>query len=400
MINKSKNKISIIIIGLGILLSLYICFYIKFFNIKTEKIKNFFLNRKEYSTLFGDMIVEESIMNDALVNSALLRMQKIDQGGPGKYFNFAFPFSRYDHCLGVWALIKRYGGSLQEQLVGLYHDISHTAFSHIADFLYTNDECKKHSYQDSIHLWYIENSDAINICRKYNIKVESLDPDNGSYKMLENDLPDMCADRIEYNLHTAYIYNMISKEEIEEILTHLHYDMVSYYKDGELITEKNWYFDDILHAKKFALFPLHFIKSIWNSPWSMVMYKIFVLLLKYAFNKKYITKNDFNFGTDLDILNKLNNVNDPYIIYMIDLMHNLFDFFEVVTNENTKFDMLCKGKFRGIDPLVYFNGAECAHRLTEVDFDFKVIFNLSKLDCEKGYKVKFKKPYLECDVIE
>ncbi len=399
MVNYKKNRKHVIFLFSVIFLFVSGLLYWFYFLNKEKILGKILFSKNTYSTIFGNIDLKEEIIFDAISNNALLRMKKVDQGGPGVYFNYALPFSRYDHCLGVWALIRRYGGSIEEQLVGLYHDISHTAFSHVADFIFTEGEKGEHSYQDSIHLWYIENTDAIKICKKYNLPVTLLDPDNGNYKMLERSLPDMCADRIEYNLHTAYVYSILSQEEIQNILNHLHYETVTYYKNNELITEKNWFFDDILHAKKFALLPIHFIKSIWNSPWSMICYKIFSAMIRYAFMKKYITKNDFHFGSDLDILNKLYDLNDPYILYMFDLLHNLMDNFEIITKEGEKYDFVCKGKFRGIDPLVQLKDAKLAQRLTELDFDFKNIYNLSKIDAQQGYKVKLKKPYQYEDVI-
>ena len=84
---------------------------------------------------------------------------------------------------------------------------------------------------------------------------------------------------------------------------------------------------------------------------------------------------------------------------MFDLLHNLMDNFEIITKEGEKYDFVCKGKFRGIDPLVQLKDAKLAQRLTELDFDFKNIYNLSKIDAQQGYKVKLKKPYHYEDVI-
>jgi HD superfamily phosphohydrolase len=354
---------------------------------------NIIKNGKKYETILGDYIVTENILIDALENNALKRMKNIDQGGPLVYFNYSYPFSRYDHCVGVWALIRRFGGDLSEQLAGLYHDISHTAFSHIADTIFRNNQLHEHSYQDSIHLWYIKNSSAYDICKKYNIELEKLNPDLPIYAMLERPLPDMCADRIEYNLHTAYVYNILSKDDIEDILSHLHYEVASYYKDEVLITEKIWFFDNLLHAKKFAFLPLHFIRTIWNSSYNMVFYKFFSHLMQYAFSKGYITKDSFHFGADKEILSILYKLDDPYVIYMLKVLSNIFDAFEVIDSNSMDYDENLRGKFRGIDPLVRFDGTMNAQRLSELDFEFNYLYYSVKADCKKGYNIKYKKVY-------
>lgn len=355
-------------------------------------LKNKYTCKKNQDTMLGDFYVNEPILSDALDNKSLLRMKHIDQGGPLVYFNLAAPFSRYDHCIGVWALIRQFHGSIAEQLAGLFHDISHTAFSHVADVVFKNEESNdKHSYQDNIHLWYIKNSSAFDICKEYNLSLESLNPDIDEYTMLERPLPDMCADRIEYNLHTAFVYKLLSKEEIQNILSHLHFDTITYYKNKELITEKTWYFDDIFHAKKFALLPLHFIKTIWNASYNMVFYKFFAHLIEYSFSKKYITKDQFHFGTDEEILTILRNSNDPYIIYILQCLHNIFDTFEIIHSPHDHFDEILKGKFRGIDPLVQIDNK--VTRLSQLDFEFHYLYNLTKEECQQGYKVKYKKIY-------
>jgi hypothetical protein len=288
-----------------------------------------------------------------------------------------------------------FGANEAEQLASLYHDISHTAFSHVADNIFKSlkgaHTTGEHSHQDDIHLWYIENSPAFDICKKYNIPLEKLDPDLPEYTMLERPLPAMCADRIEYNLHTAIAYKIMTEEEVQNIISHLHFEPITYKKNNELITEKTWFFDDIISAKKFGLLPLHFIRTIWNSCFNMVLYKFFAYLIRYAFLKQYISKDLFHFGQDKDILDILYKSEDPYVIHMLACLNNIFDAFEIVSDDSTDFDEILKGKFRGIDPLVKIN--EEAKTLTEFDFDFREIYNLVKKDSAKGFKVKYKKIY-------
>lgn len=362
-----------------------------FYNKIISPITKIFIKKNSYSTLYGEYEIDEDILNDALKNPALMRMQNIDQSGPLPYFNLNPFFSRYEHCIGVWSLIRQYGGSLNEQLAGLFHDVSHTAFSHIADnvFKKNNEEYFNHSYQDSIHLWFLENSPVKDLCKKYNIELNSLDPENPEYTMLEADLPDMCADRIEYNLHTAYVFKLYTKTEIQEIVNHLHYDSITYVDDqNNQKTGKKWYFDDIIYAKKFALLPLYFIKSLWNSGYNMVFYKVFSYLIKYALEKKYITQKDFLFGTDQKILNILSSINDPIIISIFDIVQNIFNYFEII-RDNKEYDEILKEKFRGIDPLVKINNNFIAKRLTTLDSDFNYFFHLIKKENEFGYKIKY-----------
>ena len=44
--------------------------------------------------------------------------------------------TRKSHCLGTMRLVRHCGGSSQEQLAALLHDVTHCAFSHVADLLF------------------------------------------------------------------------------------------------------------------------------------------------------------------------------------------------------------------------------------------------------------------------
>ena len=350
--------------------------------------KKMFATEKKISTIMGDFHVREKIIIDAIANKSLERMKLVDQGGPCVYFGLAPSFPRYDHCLGVWALLRRFNASINEQLVGLWHDISHTAFSHVAEVVF-NHKDENHSYQDKIHLWYLDNSSAHDLIEDYQLNLNDLDPDCGLYQMLEQPLPDMCADRIEYNLHTAFVYAIFTKEEIDSILNHLHYGPVKYQKNNEIIEENKWYFDEICSAKKFALLPLYFMQTIWATPDNVVFYKLFSQILKYAFEKKYITKSLFHFGTDQEILTILNQQKDTTLEEMLKNLHTAKRNFKVVNQNSDDYDEEIYAKFRGIDPLILQSGDQEAKRLTILDQNFCYAYLRMKEKTAKPAKIKY-----------
>ena len=57
---------------------------------------------------------------------------------PGRALGAGVPVQErdpFEHSLGVYLLLRRLGADRREQVAGLLHDISHTAFSHAVDFL-------------------------------------------------------------------------------------------------------------------------------------------------------------------------------------------------------------------------------------------------------------------------
>ncbi len=66
------------------------------------------------NTILGD-VTEHNPSILALIDSqAMQRLKHIDQSGPPVYFTANFPaLTRYDHSLGVYALLKRYNVSTE-----------------------------------------------------------------------------------------------------------------------------------------------------------------------------------------------------------------------------------------------------------------------------------------------
>lgn len=80
--------------------------------------------------IYGPVALDEAFVS--LMNAEpIQRLKKISQGGAIIIANRDLDHTRYDHSVSVMLLIKRLNGSLQEQIAGLLHDISHTAFSHL-----------------------------------------------------------------------------------------------------------------------------------------------------------------------------------------------------------------------------------------------------------------------------
>jgi HD superfamily phosphohydrolase len=332
----------------------------------------------QIETRIGPLNINSKFLHDIVSSQALRRMQFIDQGGPCAYFFIEPPYLRIDHCLGVAALVQKYGGSEFEVAVAVLHDVSHTVFSHIADLLYTNRFDSNNSYQDNIHTWYLSKTDINDICKKYFININKFDPDFGNYFMLEQSLPDMCADRIEYNLETAIIWNKLSNEDINYILNHLKYE------------NKKWFFDDIYAAQIFSELPFFFMDNIWNNPLNKVFYKYFTEGLKRLLDLNLITFDTIHFGKDSDILQIMNKCNDKQTKHILECCKNIKETFVIGTNDDYSFYIKCK--FRGIDPLIKINGNYV--RLSQIDETFKKKYEFFKEKTEKGYFIKLLKPLL------
>jgi HD superfamily phosphohydrolase len=324
--------------------------------------------------LFGSSyLIEDHLLEQLIESPTMQRLKKIDQSGPLTYFGLAPTFTRYDHSVGVLALLHKAGASQKEQVAGLLHDASHTAFSHVADHLFYESNAEK-SYQDMIHLDFLEKMDVPKFTQAYGISLKDLDPDLSTYKALEQHLPDLCADRIQYIIHTGVVFEKISSTQAQNIMNDLQF------KNGD------WFFTNQESARTFADLSLNFTKELWGSPWNFVFYELFSDVLYQAIQIGLISFDDIKFGTDLAVLDRLIQTNDIGLKSKLDRLYRFnSDQFKVLPYDD-RASLRVKPKFRGVNP--YVQQGNTYKRLTELDQSFALSFYQIKKWCEDGYAVK------------
>lgn len=332
------------------------------------------LDARIVHTIFGDIDEKNPAILSILDSDAMERLKHIDQSGPDAYFTHNFPtFSRYDHSLGVYALLKKFNVSEQEQLAGLLHDASHTVFSHVGDLVFQDGDDRQDSYQDSIHNWYLEKSGVDKILNKYGISVADVSPKNAEFTALEQPFPDMNADRIEYNLHTGIVFKDITENDAEEILTSLKYD------DG------NWYFTDIVNAKRLAKLSTYYTKTFWGSPRNIALYTVTAAVIKRAIEQGVLDKQEFIFGIDEEVITKLSHSEDKKIKQLFNIMEDIDNHF--VKADESNFDVFQPIKMRGINPLVLHENDLV--RLSDISLDYKNDLDATEEYSKRGVYIKF-----------
>lgn len=326
----------------------------------------------DIETVWGVYSLEEPVLEELIASKAMQRIKYIDQSGPAAYLNLCPKFSRYEHCLGVMVLLRQAGVSLVEQVAGLLHDVSHTGFSHLGDTLFYHVNGEK-SYQDIIHLDFLKRMEVEKITEKYGIFLHQLDPDLEEYTALERPRPDLCADRIQYLIHTGVIFGAISKAEAKAIVNALAFE------------EGAWVFHDAKCAKQFAQLGLHFTKFLYNSGWDCTVYNLFEQALRRALQLELLEEDDIRLGTDHDLLYILYTADDEYIQTRIKACWNVHESFEVVEAGQGHSDV--KPKFFGVDPLVKVDNNVV--RLTHHDASFKEDYESMKDWCAQPYGLKY-----------
>lgn len=117
-------------------------------------------------TLYGETEITEPVILDLIKTKEFQRLQGLNQSG----IPFPYPrrqeFTRYDHSIGVYLLLQKLGASIEEQIAGLVHDVSHTAFSHAIDWVYIKNGGNE-EMQDDAHEDYVLNSLIPEILQDY-----------------------------------------------------------------------------------------------------------------------------------------------------------------------------------------------------------------------------------------
>ena len=107
--------------------------------------------------IYGTFEIEEQVLVDLINSKPVQRLKTIEQQGLPEEYDIFPGYKRYEHSVGVMLLLKKLKASIEEQITGLLHDVSHTAFSHVVDWV-MGDRVKE-DFQDKVHQDIISNSE-------------------------------------------------------------------------------------------------------------------------------------------------------------------------------------------------------------------------------------------------
>ncbi len=167
--------------------------------------------------VYGEVAIEEPAILALIACPTVRRLDRIRQAGPSA---LTFPFktvTRLEHSLGVFLLLRRLGAPPREQVAGLLHDISHTAFSHAVDFLHTSEEQDHH---ERIKPRFLHRADLVEALGRLGFSPDEF-VDDTIYPLLERPLPWLCADRLDYFLRDSLACGVSTAESVDRTLDHV-----------------------------------------------------------------------------------------------------------------------------------------------------------------------------------
>ncbi|MEI5909585.1 HD domain-containing protein [Bacillus spongiae] len=285
--------------------------------------------------IYGEFIIEP-VLEDLINSQTIQRLKKVHQGGASYLVNKQWNGTRYEHSIGVMLLVRRLGGTIEEQIAGLLHDVSHTAFSHVIDYVF---DAKNENYHEQIFNQVIEGSNIPSILAKHNLDFKKIIDDLSQWKILEQPLPELCADRIDYTLRDMYHYGKISLEEVRVFLSHL------------VIVNRKIYIDSIEWTEWFVDTYYKEVIDYFLDPLNIYGYTILSKILKMALTKNIVRPEDF-LGTDEEIINQLYRSNDKEVIHSLNQLQGKV----MLIEDDQDYDYHMKQKERLIDPSIWLDG--------------------------------------------
>lgn len=308
-----------------------------------------------HDRIYGDIKLTSPIICSLIQTKAFQRLKTISQFGIPDEFYHISGYSRYEHSLGVYILLNRLRASEEQQIAGLLHDLSHTAFSHVVDWVI--DNVSNENFQDKSHVDIVNKGEIAEILTQHNYNPSQI-ANLQAFTLLEREVPDLCADRIDYALRE------ISKPVIEACLPTL------------IVHNNEIIFNSIDTASIFAHSFLDIQINHWAGYEAITRYSIFSQLLKDAMGAGVISFADL-WETEEGVIHKINKSNTKKYQEILDLLTQK-DLSFLPKSKNP-----IKKKLRYVDPKIQTSNGVL--RLSEINPTFKLTINKAIKQNRQGY---------------
>ncbi|WP_078394093.1 HD domain-containing protein [Shouchella patagoniensis] len=302
-----------------------------------------------------------------LMNSQLVqRLKGIHQGGASYLVNPTWNVTRFDHSVGVMMLVKKLGGTEEEQIASLLHDVSHTAFSHVSDLVFDH---KNEDYHEFIYEQMVASSSIPTILRQEGMDWKKLLLDDSKWTLLEQSAPELCADRVDYTLRDMYTYGKITLEEVHWFLAQL------------AVVNGRMFCTDLFAAEWFVETYYKEVIGFFMDPLNIYGYDRLALVLKRALAIEVISKDDF-LKEDNQLIAQLSTSDDHEIQTLLNELSTSVQVEETLEESHIH----RKTKVRLINPSIVKDGSLVP--ASTLSKRIRLMNEAAKVKAEKGVSLK------------
>ena len=169
-------------------------------------------------TLYGPFEIDDPAVLALLETAAVRRLEGVLQHGITALIGITRPTTRLEHSMGAMVLVGKLGGSRKEQIAALLHDVSHTAFSHVIDYVFENHDGQ--NYHDEHKERYMAGTDLPVTLAQFGLDWHDF-LEESDYPLLEQPTPRLCADRLDYFLRDSLDLGLATPEQVAAALDRL-----------------------------------------------------------------------------------------------------------------------------------------------------------------------------------
>jgi len=311
--------------------------------------------------VYGSVELDEPVLEELMSSAALQRLKGVSQIGANQFLQRG-GFSRFEHSVGVCLLLRRFNAPLEEQVMGLIHDVSHPAFSHVMDFVFGTG--KNEDFHEQVFRQQLEKSDIPMILKKHELDVNDFF-DAERYSMLEQPLPNLCADRIDYFLrHLTHEYQRL--DLAKKFSAAIRFD-----------PGIGFFVSDPATGKEMGEWFLRENREIFTDSKMVAVTVVLANAISAGLRIGALYRDDL-WKTDEWVLDRLRQNAHPSIQ---DPLQKIFRGFEAVDDPIT-FDIQTEKKNRVIDPWVETSPRQYA-RVSSIFEDYKSLLEKEKTDLQK-----------------
>lgn len=286
--------------------------------------------------LYGPYPIDDPAVLALLESEAIQRLKGVLQHGISALVKITQPTTRYEHSLGVMILVGRLGGSPKEQIAALLHDVSHTAFSHVIDYVFENHDGQ--NYHDELKEEFMAGSDLPRVLARYGYDWHDF-LDESAYPLLEQPAPALCADRLDYFLRDCLDLHLAVPDEVANALEHL------------VVVQGRIAVDDPVWARWLADTYQAADEASWANFREVGIYELTARAIRYALASGILSQDDI-WGTDARLWKLMTSAGDPKMQALVKPINATTRFIW----DEEKPDFRVSTKLRTIDPDVLVDG--------------------------------------------
>ena len=289
-----------------------------------------------HDIVYGSVELTEPVLLDLLQSAAVRRLEGVLQHGITAVVGVTRPTTRLEHSLGAMLLVRRLGADLREQIAALLHDVSHTAFSHVIDYVYGGHDSQ--GYHEEHKEEFVARSDLPAVLARHGYNWREFVHEE-AYPLLEQPAPALCADRLDYFLRDSLEFRLSTPGLLQSVLDHL------VARDGRIAV------DDLAVARWLAHTYIACDQVSWANFREVGLYEVTAQAIRTALRLGAIGEADF-WGTDEELWASLHTNADPALREQLALVSAGTQF----VWDDTAPTFRVSTKVRTIDPAVLQDG--------------------------------------------